>query len=223
MTGRVHSRRQRCSARGFTLLELVIVLTIVTILGAISVQQLIGSRRLLRSTAITREVASALRDARQLAISQRRAITFQYDDTKKQINIINHGADADSVGISGISVLTASNYPNTAGSSVERTYQLASTGIPTSDIAYGMPSGAASGSNTLDDKTVLTALVSSKLNVTFQPDGSVVNSAGATRDVAFFVYNAAKPLETAMAVSVLGGTGRIKAWRYSKGAGKYVE
>lgn len=222
MIGRVNSSR-RCSEKGFTLVELGVVVLIIGILAGVSVQQLAGSRKLMRSAAVTREVASALRDARQTAISQRRAITFQYDDAKKQINIINHGADADGVGISGTSVLTASGYPNTTGSSVDRTYQLASTGIPASDIVYGMPSDAATGANTLSDKSSLTLLSNQKLNVTFQPDGSVVNSAGGTSDVALFIYNASKPLDTAMAISVLGGTGRIKAWRYSKGDGKYVE
>jgi prepilin-type N-terminal cleavage/methylation domain-containing protein len=221
MTGRVYSPRR--SAQGFTVIELVVVIAIISVLTAISVQQVVGSRRLLRSAAVTREVVSALRDARQMAISQRRAITFQYDDTKKQINIINHGADADGVGISGTGLLSDANYPNTAGSSVERTYQLVSNGIPASDIAYGLPNGAATSAGTLGDKTVLTTLTNQKLNVTFQPDGSVVSSTGATRDVALFVYNAAKPKETATAVSVLGGTGRIKAWRYSSGADKYVE
>jgi prepilin-type N-terminal cleavage/methylation domain-containing protein len=223
MTGRVNSRRQLRSAKGFTVIELVVVAAIISILGAISVQQLVGSRKLMRSAAVTREIVSALRDTRQMAISQRRAITFQYDDVKKQVNIINHGTDADGVGISGAGVLTASGYPNTVGSSVERTYQLASTGVPASDIAYGLPTGAASGASTLGDKTVLTALTNQKLNVTFQPDGSVVSSTGATRDVALFIYNASKQKETAMAISVLGGTGRIKAWRYSSGTGNYVE
>lgn len=222
MIGPVNSS-QRCSDKGFTLIELVVVVAIVAVLAGVSVQQLAGSRKLMRSAAVTREVASALRDARQTAISQRRAITFQYDDSKKQINIINHGADADGVGISGTSVLTASGYPNTTGSSVDRTYQLASTGIPASDIVYGMPSGAGTGANILSDKAALSTLSNQKLNVTFQPDGSVVNSAGGTSDVALFIYNASKPLDTAMAISVLGGTGRIKAWRYSKGDGKYVE
>ncbi|HEV7890789.1 MAG TPA: prepilin-type N-terminal cleavage/methylation domain-containing protein [Pyrinomonadaceae bacterium] len=222
MTRHIYSPHR--SAKGFTVIELVIVIAIIFIMTAISVQQAVGSRRLLRSAAITREVVSALRDARQIAISQRRAITFQYDDTKKQINIINHGADVDGVGISGTDLLVDSKYPNTTGSSVERTYQLASSsGIPASEIAYGLPSGAATSAGTLGDKTALTALTNQKLNVTFQPDGSVVSSTGATLDVALFIYNAAKPKETAMAISVLGGTGRIKAWRYSSGADKYVE
>jgi prepilin-type N-terminal cleavage/methylation domain-containing protein len=222
MIGRVYSRRH-CSAKGFTLIELLIVVAIISVLGAVGVVQLVGARRLLRSAAVTREVASALRDARQMAMSQRRAITFQYDDATKQVSIINHGADAQGIGISGTGVLSAANYPNTTGSSVERTYSLASSGIPASDIGYGLPPGLASSVAKLGDNTSLSALTNQKLNVTFQPDGSVINSSGATRDVALFIYNTSQPRETAVAVSILGGTGRIKAWRYSSSASKYVE
>ena len=222
MTRGVHAPRHR-SAKGFTVIELVVVVAIIAILGAVSVQQMASSRRLIRSAAVTRELVGALRDARQMAVSQRRAITFQYDDSKKQINIINHGADAQGVGVSGTLVLSAANYPNTTGSSVERIYSLASSGIPASDIAYGLPSGLGTSVGTLTDKTTLSTLTSQKLNITFQPDGSIVDSAGATKDFALFIYNASKPTDTASAVSVLGGTGRIKAWRYSSGAGKYVE
>lgn len=222
MLGRVHTGRH-CSAKGFTLIELVIVVTIITILGAVSVQQLLGSRKLIRSAAVTRELAGVLRDARQMAISQRRAITFQYDDSKKQVNIINHGTDSEGVGVSGLVVLTAANYPNSTGSTVERTYSLAASGIPASDIAYGLPPGVPTTLNKLGDNVTLSTLTSQKLNVTFQPDGTVVDKDGNTLDVAIFIYNVSKPKDTASAISVLGGTGRIKAWRYSSGSNKYLE
>ena len=222
MTGRVHARRHR-SAKGFTLMELLVVIAIISVLGSVGVVQLVGARRLIRSAAVTREVASALRDARQIAISQRRAVTFQYDDANKQVNIINHGADAQGIGISGTGVLSAANYPNTTGSTVDRTYSLASSGIPASDIGYGLPPGLASSVGKLGDNISLSTLTNQKLNITFQPDGSVISSSGATSDFALFIYNTAQPRETAMAVSILGGTGRIKAWRYSSGASKYVE
>lgn len=222
MFGNVCSR-QRGSARGFTVNELMITLAIVVIVGAAGIPQLVGSRRILRSAAVTRDVISALRDARQMAISQRRAITFQYDDAGKQINIINHGADAQGVGVSGTGVLSDASYPNTVGSSVVRTVTLASGGVPASEIGYGMPSGLASSVGKLADNTTLSTLTNQKLNITFQPDGTILSSTGATRDFAFFIYNTAKPNDTAMAVSILGGTGRIKAWRYSSSAGIYVE
>jgi prepilin-type N-terminal cleavage/methylation domain-containing protein len=222
MTGNVYSRQRR-SARGFSLNELMITMAVILTIGAISVPQLVASRRAIRSASVTREIASQLRDARQMAISQRRAVTFQYDDSAKSINIINHGADAQGVGVSGVGVLTDSNYPNTAGSFVAYSRSLAAGGVPTSEIAYGLPSGLSSSLGTLGDRTTLSTLSGQNLNITFQPDGTVINSSGATRDFALFIYNTAKPSDTAAAISVLGGTGRVKAWRYSSSVDKFVE
>ena len=51
---------------------------------------MISQRRLLRSTAVAREIMTQMRYARQLAMSERQSVTFRYDDTTKQITIINH-------------------------------------------------------------------------------------------------------------------------------------
>jgi prepilin-type N-terminal cleavage/methylation domain-containing protein len=221
MTGSIQSRNR--SARGFSVNELLVVMAIVVVLSAVAIPQLVSSRRILRSAGVTRELVSALRDARQMAISERRAITFQYNDATKQVAIINHGVDAQGVGLSGTAVLTGANYPNTAGSSIVRTYSLASGGVAASDIGYGLPSGMTTGLNKLGDNTTLSALTTQKLNITFQPDGTIINSSGVNCDFALFIYNTSQPRATATAISVLGGTGRIKAWRYSSSADKYVE
>jgi Tfp pilus assembly protein FimT len=215
--------RVRRSARGFSTIELLAVVGVMLIVAGISMPPLIAARRALRSVGIIRELVSNLRDARQIAISQRHAVTFQYDDSTKQIRFINHGANAAGVGITGVGVLQDPSYPNTAGSSVVRTYSLVETGIPASQIAYGMPASVPANAKTLADTCTLTALASNKVTLTFQPDGTIIDSTGATRNVALFIYNRAQTDDAAMAISVLGGSGRVKAWRYSTSAQKYVE
>jgi Tfp pilus assembly protein FimT len=222
MDAKVCSRRRR-SEGGFTLFEALIVIGIISIVAAVGIPQMTGARRLLRSSSVTRELIGGLRDARQLAISRRRAVTFQYDDDAKQVNIIDHGTDAQGVGISGTGVLTAGNYPNTARSSVASTTALTSSGLPAEEIAYGVPAGVPTGAKKLSDNVTLSTLTNNKLNVTFQPDGTIISAAGVTRDVALSIYNTEQPYETAAAISVLGATGRIKAWRYSGSANKYIE
>src|SRR5438132_5126664 len=97
------------SNSGASVIEALMVVAIATVLTSVTLPQIISARRLIRSATLPREFVTQLRFARQQAMSQRQAFTFQYDDTTTQITIINHQA-------SGAGVLSASGYPNTAGS-----------------------------------------------------------------------------------------------------------
>lgn len=190
------------------------VFATVAILTTIAVVQMAGQRRLLRSVAATREIVTQLRYARQLAMSQRQAFTFQYDDTNKQIVLI------DNNGV-GTAPLLDPAYPNNAGSSVLSTIPLATSGLNSAEMTYGIPTALPAVA--LGDSTTKTNLTSSKLNITFQPDGSVVNASGNPVDQALFIYNSQAPRGTASAISILGMAGRIRLWRYDKNANSYLE
>jgi prepilin-type N-terminal cleavage/methylation domain-containing protein len=200
--------------RGFSLIELVIVLAIGAILTAIALPQLRSSRRLQRLSALPRQVTSQLRLARQMAMSQRRAVTFQYNDQTKQVSLIAHASY-------GPTVLTDSNYPNTTGSVQFNTFPLTGDGISTQDITYGIPSGAPT--TALDDGISMSSLSTNTINITFQPDGSVINGSGQPTNFSLFFYNGQLPKDTASAISILGSAGRVKIWRYSSNATKYIE
>jgi prepilin-type N-terminal cleavage/methylation domain-containing protein len=217
-----HAPDERCG--GFSLIELLIVVALLGIVTAIALPQMVAQRRLLRSVGVTREMATELRYARQLAMSNRTAVTFSYDDVTKQITIINHNnlrTDPNS----GKAVLGLAGYPNTAGSTVVTTYLLSQGGLASSEILYGIPTGLPTVA--LGDGVSKTTLVTNKLNITFQRDGSVINSTGGVtdrnaQDNALFIYNSRAPASTASAISVLGASGRIKIWRYDN-ASKYAE
>ena len=233
MTTKTSSKGRR-SAGGFSILELVTVLTVAGVLMALAVPQMMSQRRLMRSNAIAREILVQMRYTRQMAMSQRGtgamavalrgAYTLQYDDSTKQLNIIGPIT-------AGTAGLTDGAYPNNAGSSVIMTVPLTQAGITASEISYGIPTistGLPSGAPTiptsaLSDGVVKTDLINSKLNITFQPDGSVIDSTGNPIDRGLFFFNNKAAQGTASAITVLGASGRAKIWRYTLSANAYQE
>jgi type II secretory pathway pseudopilin PulG len=213
------------SSSGRSIIETLVVVTIAAVLGSVAVPQMIHARRLMRSAALPREVVTQLRFAKQQAMSQRQAFTFQYDDSTKQISIIDHnnnGNATSTCNVAGTAILADSLYPNTACSTTVLTIPLGGGAVPAADISIGVPSGL-TGVSTLDDTTTPTSLTGTKLNITFQPDGSVIDTAGNPVNRTLFLYNNRVPTQTAVAISVLGTAGRVKVWRYSSSVNKYAE
>jgi type II secretory pathway pseudopilin PulG len=206
------------SESGRSIIEILIVVAIGAILMAVTLPQMISARRLIRTAQLPQEIVTQLRLTRQQAMSQRQPFTFQYDDTNKRIVIIDHGP-----ALVGTAVLTAPGYPNTAGSTTFLTLPITGgPGIPSADLSYGVPTGVSA--TTLDDTATPTALpANSRINITFQPDGSVINAAGNPDRFALFFFNNRAAKETSFAISVLGAAGRAKVWRYDTSASKYAE
>ena len=188
--------------KGFSLPEIVVVLLVGGIILVIALPQLISSRRLMKFSSVQRQIASSLTETRQEAMSQRRAVTFRYNNSTQQL--IVYGGSFGALG----------NVQN-------KTTDLAGFGVPSADIRYGRPSGVPTAA--LTDTTNLTALAGSVVEVTFQPDGSVLDASSNPQNKALFFYDNKYRIDTAFAVSVLGAGGRVKVWRYKQGVNAYVE
>lgn len=197
------------------MIETLIVMALIGVLSALAVPQLIAERRLTRSVGVTREILSQMRQARQLAMSQRQAFTFHFNNATKQISIIDHNSNI------GPGLFADPSYPNTASSSTLSSTPLAQGGLDSSEITYGIPTGLPN--NALGDGISMTGLKNNQFNVTFQPDGSVIDASGNPTGFAMFIYNNRAARGTASAISVMGASGRIKIWRYDRSANLYTD
>lgn len=202
------------SSSGHSLIEVLIVLALIGVVTSMALPQLIAERRLTRSVGITRDILTQLRQTRQLAMSQRQAFTFLYDNATKQITIIDHNSNT------GGPLLADPSYPNTAGSVVVSSTPLAESTI-SSEINYGIPAGLPNGA--LGDGLAMTPLFNNQFTVTFQPDGSVIDAAGDPQGRAMFIFNTRAASGTASAISIMGASGRVKIWRYNASANLYAE
>lgn len=197
-----NKERQTARNRGFSLPELLIVLLVGAIILVLALPQLISSRRLMKFSAMQRQVSASLVEARQEAMSQRRAITFCYDDRNKQL--ITYGGSFGPF-----------------GDAKNKVHNLTGFGVDSADIKYGRPSGVPAAA--LSDTTNMTATTRSVVEISFQPDGSVIDASNNPQNNALFFYHNKYKKDAAFAVSVLGAGGRVKVWRYSKGVNAYVE
>jgi prepilin-type N-terminal cleavage/methylation domain-containing protein len=220
-------RERHSSSSGFSLAELLIVLIMISIVSAIALPKLVGSSRLIASTGIPREIVTYLRFARQEAITRNVVFTCRYDNQAKTITIINHGErgityDPTTDAMVRLPGNTAVSADEVADVTVEQ-IPLARARVPANDIAYGRVDGNPA-TTALDDGATMVTLPTSKLiNITFQPDGSVVNAQNAPLNRSLFLYNQQIQQQSAFAISVLGTTGRIKLWRYNSSANTYAE
>jgi Tfp pilus assembly protein FimT len=151
---------------------------------------------------IQKQVASSLDEARQEAVLQKTSVTYRYDDTNKIIVTFNGKYGA-------------------LGDVRNRVIDLSGFGLEKSNVVYGYPDGVSESA--LTDTTNITKLTENSVEITFQPDGSVIDEANNPQNKALFFYYRKYPQNTAFAVSVLGNDGRVKLWNYSENIKDYVE
>jgi hypothetical protein len=155
-------------------------------------------------------------------MAQRQAFTFVYDDTAKTVSIVDQNTTLSATP----GLFSVTGFPNTATSTTIMTIPLDVGGLSKSEISYGIPSTITP--TTAVEPGTLTALAAvggnNIVTVTFQPDGRVVDASGnPVSSTAFYFYNPQAAVGTASAVSVLGAGGRVKLFKYSNSANKYVQ
>jgi prepilin-type N-terminal cleavage/methylation domain-containing protein len=195
-------RSSRNGQRGFSMIELVVVVSIILIVTAISITQLKPNLQNARIDAAMRQVLETLRQAREFSITNRRyvQVTFPANNQVRitQLNTLTPGAGGinpvlDTVTLSPPLIFTLDGMPVTPDDALP-----GGCGTPAPVIFECVTNGPVGG-------------------MVFQSDGELVD--GTT----FLPINGTVSLgipgqqSTARAVTVLGTTGRVRGWK-SNGA-----
>jgi len=184
------TRRGGNQQRGFTMWELAVVCVLLMIVSAMAMVQLHPAIQQRQADGAMAEVASQLRLAREMAISQRRQIQVQFVGTN-QIVLTRLNINPGVVG--GTFIQPPLTYRLTAGKG------------DTPD-AFGNAGAIEFG-----------GIVGGPPTMMFQSDGTFVDTAGNLINGTVFLGMVNEP-SAARAVTLVGSTGRIRMWRNNAAA-----
>jgi Tfp pilus assembly protein FimT len=168
----------------------------------LAVPRIISSRRQSQMAEMQKQIALSLSEARRESISQGVRLIWRYDNINKII--VTYNGNFGALGDARNRVIDISNF-----------------GFEKSEIVYGRPIWTPN--TPLADASNLTELRENSIEITFQPDGSVLDEANKPQNNALFFYHQQNYQDAAFAVSVSGEGGQAKVWKYSNIIKDYVE
>ena len=188
------------AARGFSTIELVVVVGIITILTAITVFSLTSGKRNYSTDDEAAKVVSLLREAYQRALAQRQTFKVEINLTRMEIRLTDEGRlpGGDEVELTRavLNEQVSLNRPAVGGTPVP---------LPPAPYSYNP---AAFATDT-DGDLVWSAR--------FRSDGSVMDAAGNPLSATIFFAPAnftERDANLVRAVTIFSGSGSIRAWKY---------
>ena len=175
--------------RGFSLLEIMVTLSVTAIVGGMATAQMGPTRRSLQGDGAMRLVMTQLNTAREMAITQRRNMELQFVGGN-WIRIVRHEAP-------GIATTVLVSVALESGEQ----FALA-TGVPDTPEAYGNLNPVAFGAA----QTIM-----------FSTDGTLIDENGNPLNGTVFLTIPNVP-QSVRAVAVLGATGRVRGYKWTVNA-----
>jgi len=200
--------RRANGARGFSLIELVVVVIVSATLTAIALVHLQPAIQGMRADAAMAQVKSVLRQARETAIAERRDIAIVFAGTNTvslfRFNVIPGGGGQVLAGLPFLSIpIEGPTQFMTFPGELDTPDLFGIPPNPSGIMFGGLNGGPPTG-------------------MQFQSDGTFVNGAGTLINGTVFIGFPGTP-SSSRAVSVMGATGRIKAWHGAPGTTWWTE
>jgi Tfp pilus assembly protein FimT len=211
------SSNRDCGARGFSLLEMMIVICVLMIVGGIGFMALQPALKDAKVNQAFENAMMPLRVARQRAIAERK----QY--------IVCYGIAAPAGALTPLGAPTAQSIQTfrwDAGTALSAATQITAITLP-KDIQFqtiaGLPNGAATVPDGFGNATVALDFDQNvaggiKNQVMFMPDGSAHDVNGNLNSGILYVARNGD-LYSSRAVTLYGATGRIRGWRLLNSGG----
>ena len=199
--------------RGFSLVELMVVLAIIAIFVSISLFFYEGHRSLYRPDEIALQMSDLFQEARQRSLTQRETMRVEIDLTRKVANLIDENTAAtadDDVVLRTITLPEASSV---------------TVGSRPANIGYNPPEPQPVPNAVFTSSVYTPSFGNLACAFRFQRDGTVVNagnnaigtgavSSGATLHVWSPKEGDVSTSEVARAITIIGSTGTIRMWEF---------
>jgi prepilin-type N-terminal cleavage/methylation domain-containing protein len=186
-------RRSGNRQRGFSMIELLVVVSIVLIVSAISITQMKPNLQIARVDAAMREVLETFRQAREFSIANRRYVQVSFPANNKvqitELNTLTPGAGGinpilDTVTLAPPLIFTLDGMPDTPD-------------------AYG-------NTNALEFEGIIDGPIG---GMVYQSDGEFLDGTTFLPINGTVFLGIAGQQSTARAVTILGTTGRARGWK----------
>jgi len=180
--------RRAQSHAGFTLIEMMVTLSISAIVGGMATARLTEVRRTIQSDSAMRAVMAEMNTARDMAVAQRRNMEVQFTGGN-WIRVLRHEAPGIvTTPLRGVALESNATFALTAG-------------VPDTPDAFGNGSAVSFGA---------------AQSVMFGTDGTLIDENGNPLNGTVFLTIDGQQ-QSARAVTVLGATGRIRGYRWYGG------
>jgi prepilin-type N-terminal cleavage/methylation domain-containing protein len=199
---------EKIMARGFSLLELLIVITIIFILSGISLFFLSSHQRLYKPDEQTTRIVDLLQEARQRSLTQRKTMRVEIDLTDNMVRLINEkesNTDADDEKIREAVLIPAGEV---------------NLRVRPPDITANPPETLPVPLAQFKQSDYPTSALNDVCTIRFRSDGTVVDDDGVTTGLTLFVWSpkqsSTTESEIARAITIVGATGSVRLWEYHR-------
>lgn len=179
--------------RGFSLIEMMVVVLITMIVAAMALIALAPTRQQVQADAAMVQVASQLRLARETAIEQRRDVLVSFNTGNNTITLTKQNLPAGSTVLSTIPIQAPAQF-------------MLMPGVPDTPDAFG-------------DKSAIyfEGIAGGPVGMGFQSDGTFIDGVGNLVNGTVFLGIQGVP-SSARGITILGATGKIRMYR-AEGSG----